>query len=72
MRKILPACLVLLAAGCDVAQDIQQRKAEEKAKVEANELKERVEQPMDRARNADAPVIEADKQREDAIKDAGG
>jgi hypothetical protein len=73
MRTILlSTCLVLLAAGCDVAQDIQQRKAAEKEKVEANELRDHIQQPIDRAKAANDPVIEADKRREQALKDAGG
>jgi hypothetical protein len=73
MRTLLfPIGLALLLAGCDLAQDIGQRKAAEKEKVEANALRDHVQQPIDRAKAANDPVIEADKRREQALKDAGG
>jgi hypothetical protein len=73
MRMILLTLgLAWLAAGCDVARDIEQRKAAEKDKVEANELRDHVQQPIDRAKAANDPVIEADKRREQELKDAGG
>jgi hypothetical protein len=73
MRKLVFSIgLVLLATGCDVARDIEQRKAAEKEKVEANELRDHVQQPIDRAKSANDPVIEADKRREQELKDAGG
>lgn len=73
MRTLLLTIgLALLATGCDVAQDIEQRKAAEKEKVEANELRDHIQQPVDRAKAANDPVIEADKRREQELKDAGG
>lgn len=73
MRTIvLCTCLALLATGCDVAHDIEQGKAAEKEKVEANQLRDHIQQPMDRAKAAGDPVIEADKKREQELKDAGG
>ena len=73
MRMILLTLgLAWLATGCDVAHDIQAQKAAEKEKVEANELRDHIQQPIDRAKAANDPVIEADKRREQQLKDAGG
>lgn len=69
---LLSACLAVLACGCDIAQDIEARKAAEKEKVEANQLRDHIQQPIDRAKAANDPVIEADKRREQELKDAGG
>jgi hypothetical protein len=72
MRTILLSTCLVLLAGCNVAQDIEQRKAAEREKVEANELRDHVQQPIDRAKAANDPVIEADKRREQELEDAGG
>ena len=64
--------LAVLVAGCDVAHDIQAQKAAEKETVEAHELRDHIQQPIDRAKAANDPVIEADKRREQELKDAGG
>jgi len=73
MRMIvLSTCLALLATACDVAHDLQQSQAKEKEKVEATELRDHIQQPIDRAKAANDPVIEADKKREKELEDAGG
>jgi hypothetical protein len=73
MRTLLfSIALAWLATGCDVARDVEQRKAAEKEKVEANELRDHIQQPVDRAKAANDPVIEADKRRAQELEDAGG
>ena len=66
------AALVSALAGCDLAGPIEQQSAEAKKAVEANELRDLIQQPIDRAKAANDPNVEADKAREQAIKDAGG
>ena len=72
VRLILSACLGLLAAGCDLAGPIEQQSEAAKKAAEANELRDHIQQPIDRAKAANDPVIEADKARAQAIDDAGG
>ena len=72
VRLILSACLGLLAAGCDLAGPIEQQSEAAKKAAEANELSDHIQQPIDRAKAANDPVIEADKRREQELKDAGG
>jgi len=66
------AIAVIVLAGCDLAGPIEQQSAEAKKAVEANELRDHIQQPIDRAKAANDPNVEADKAREQAIKDAGG
>lgn len=68
----MSTCLALVAAGCDLAGPIEQQSEAAKKAAEANELRDHIQQPIDRARAANDPVIEADKKREQAIEDAGG
>ena len=74
MRVLPPtlACLLVLAAGCDLAEPVAQQREASKEAVEANELRDHIQQPIDRAESANDPVIEADKRREQELKDAGG
>jgi hypothetical protein len=74
MRALLPltAGLVLLVAACDLAGPIEQQSEASKKAAEANELRDNIQQPVDRAKAAGDPVIEADKRREQELKDAGG
>jgi uncharacterized lipoprotein len=62
----------LLLSACDVAQDIQQQKAESEKKAESTELRDRIQQPIDRAKAAGDPVQDADKARDKALEDQGG
>jgi outer membrane murein-binding lipoprotein Lpp len=68
----LTACLSLLLAGCDLAGPIEQQSEAAKKAAEANQLRNHIQQPIDRAKAANDPVIEADKRREQELKDAGG
>ena len=64
------ACLLL--SSCDVARDIEQQKAESKKAAESTQLRDHIQQPIDRAKAAGDPVEDADKAREQALKDQGG
>ena len=74
MRKtwMLVTSLAVLAGGCDLAGPIERQSEASRKAAEANELKDHIQQPIDRAKNANDPVIEADKARAQAIDDAGG
>jgi hypothetical protein len=70
---LMSATLIALAlAGCDLAGPVERQSEASRKAVEANELKDHIQQPIDRAKNANDPVIEADKARAQAIEDAGG
>ena len=62
----------LLVAGCDLAGPIEQQSEAAKKAAEANQLRDHIQQPIDRAKAAGDPVIEADKRREKELEDAGG
>lgn len=64
--------LALLGAGCDLAGPIERQSEASRKAAEANQLKDHIQQPIDRAKAANDPVIEADKARAKAIDDAGG
>jgi uncharacterized lipoprotein len=73
MRILAIAALAsLLLSGCDVARDIEAQKAESQKKAESTELRDHIQQPIDRAKAAGDPIKEADKAREQALKDQGG
>ena len=72
-RTLALAALASLAlSACDVARDIEQQKAESKKKAESTELRDHIQQPIDRAKAAGDPIKEADEAREKALKDQGG
>ena len=62
----------LLLSACDVARDIEQQKADSKKAADSTELRDHIQQPIDRAKAAGDPVQDADKAREQALKDQGG
>lgn len=64
-------CSLLLSA-CDVANDIEAQKAASKKAADSTELRDHIQQPIDRAKAANDPVEDADKAREQALKDQGG
>lgn len=73
MRTLIAAALATLAlSACDIARDIEQQKAESKKAAEATELRDHIQQPIDRAKAAGDPIKEADEAREKALKDQGG
>lgn len=73
MRILIIAALAsLLLSACDVARDIEQQKAASKKAADSTELRDRIQQPIDRAKAAGDPIKEADKAREQALKDQGG
>lgn len=73
LKLFAAAALASVAlSGCDVARDIEQQKAESKKKAESTELRDHIQQPIDRAKAAGDPIKEADEAREKALKDQGG
>jgi hypothetical protein len=66
----LLACLSL--SGCDLQGPIERQSEAARKAHEANELRDAIQQPIDRAKAANDPNIEADKAREKALEDQGG
>lgn len=65
------ACLCLALSSCDLAPPPeQQSKAAQKA-AEHTELRDAIQQPIDRAKTANDPNLKADEDRQKAIEDAG-
>ena len=62
----------LLLSACDVARDIEQQKADAQKKADSTQLRDRIQQPIDRAKAAGDPVQDADKARDKALEDQGG
>ena len=61
-----------LLVACDLQGPIDQQSEEAQKAREHNQLRDAINQPINKAENANAPVEQADKDREQAIKDAGG
>jgi len=61
-----------LLAACDLQGPIDKQSAEAQKAQEHNQLRDAINQPIDKAKGANAPNEQADKDREQAIKDAGG
>jgi uncharacterized lipoprotein len=73
MRILAAAALATLAlSACDLVQDAEQQKAAQKKAAESTELRDHIQQPIDRAKAAGDPIKEADEAREKALKDQGG
>ena len=69
----LPVLLACLALGaCDLAPPPDQQSEAAQKAMEHNDLRDAIQQPIDRAKTANDPNVQADKDREQAIKDAGG
>ena len=66
------ALAALLLAACDLQGPIDKQSAEAQKAQEHNQLRDAINQPIDKAKDANAPNEQADKDREQAIKDAGG
>ncbi len=66
------ALAVSLLSACDLQGPIDQQSAEAQKAQEHNQLRDAINQPLDKAKDANAPNEQADKDREQAIKDAGG
>ncbi len=61
-----------LLVACDLQGPIdQQSEAAQKAQ-EHNQLRDAINQPIDKAKNAGAPIEQADKDREKALEESGG
>ena len=67
---ILLGCIVL--AGCNVASPPEPRAEAATKPAENHQLRDAIQQPIDRAESANAPVENADAEREKALEDAGG
>ena len=61
-----------LLAGCDLQGPIDQQSAEAQKAQEHNQLRDAITQPIDKAKNAGAPIEQADKDREKALEESGG
>ncbi len=61
-----------LLAGCDMQGPIDQQSAEAQKAQEHNQLRDAINQPIDKAKNAGAPIEQADKDREKALEESGG
>lgn len=61
-----------LLAGCDLQGPIDQQSAEAQKAREHNQLRDAINQPIEKARNAGAPIEQADKDRAKALEESGG
>lgn len=61
-----------LLAGCDLQGPIDQQSAEAQKAQEHNQLRDAINQPIDKAKNAGAPIEQADKDRAKALEESGG
>ena len=75
MRVLIPIflpCLCLALGACDLAPPPDQQSDAAKKAAEHTELRDAIQQPIDRAKDANDPNIKADADREQALKDEGG
>lgn len=72
--RLIPilACLCLGLSSCDLAGPPEQQSEAARKAAEHHELRDAMQQPIDRAKAANEPNVEADKAKEQAIEDAGG
>lgn len=61
-----------LLAGCDLQGPIDQQSAEAQKAREHNQLRDAINQPIEKARNAGAPIEQANKDRAKALEESGG
>ena len=61
-----------LLVACDLQGPIDQQSAEAQKAQEHNQLRDAINQPIEKAKNAGAPIEQADKDRANALEDAGG
>ena len=71
-NAISVAAAALLLGACTMAPPPDKQSADAQKAAEHTELRDAIQQPIDRAKAANEPNVEADKAREQAIKDAGG
>lgn len=67
---ILLGCITL--AACDIARPPEPQAEAATKPAENTQLRDAIQQPIDRAESANAPVEKADAEREKALEDAGG
>lgn len=74
MRVMPLAILVagLALAGCDLQGPLEQQSEAARKAHEANELRDAIQQPIDKAKAANDPNVQADKDREKALEEQGG
>lgn len=73
MRVTFPMLLACLAlSACDLQGPLERQGEAARKAHEANELRDAIQQPIDKAKTANDPVIEADKARAKALEDQGG
>lgn len=61
-----------LLVACDLQGPIDQQSAEAQKAQEHNQLRDAINQPIEKAKNAGAPIEQADKDRAKSLEDAGG
>ena len=66
------ALAAALLVACDLQGPIDQQSAEAQKAQEHNQLRDAINQPIEKAKNAGAPIEQADKDRANALEDAGG
>lgn len=67
---IILACLAL--SSCDIAPPRDQQSEAAQKAMENHELRDAIQQPIDKAESANDPNIQHDKDQAQAIEDAGG
>ncbi|MCX7043790.1 MAG: hypothetical protein NT117_14320 [Gammaproteobacteria bacterium] len=61
-----------LLIACDLQGPIDQQSAEAQKAQEHNQLRDAINQPIEKAKDAGAPIEQADKDREKALEESGG
>ena len=61
-----------LLVACDLQGPLDQQSAEAQKAQEHNQLRDAINQPIDKAKNAGAPIEQADKDRAKALEESGG
>jgi hypothetical protein len=66
------AGLCLALSSCDLAGPLDQQSEAAQKAAQHRQLRDAIQKPIDRAKAANDPNLEADKAKEKAIEDAGG
>jgi hypothetical protein len=61
-----------LLVACDLQGPIDQQSAEAQKAQEHNQLRDAINQPIEKAKDAGAPIEQADKDRAKALEESGG
>ncbi len=71
-RLLILAWLCASMCACDLAPPVERQTEAARKANEHTELRDAIQQPIDRAKAANDPNVKADADKEQAIKDAGG